>query len=132
MLKRWIRQGAGWGTHWSYEPVVRPAIPTTEEVNPIDAYLSNRLQREGLTFSPEADRGTLIRRLALDITGLPPTMSELASLSRVPHERIVDYYLGRPSYGEHWARSWLDLARYADSAGYPSDPAERSGAIAIG
>ena len=122
LLKEWIRQGAIWGKHWSYENVVRPTIPSSGESNPVDAFLLQRLKKEALAFSPEADRPILIRRLALDISGLPPTLEELSLLDKSKHEEIVAYYLSKPAFGEHWARQWLDLARYADSAGYPSDP----------
>jgi hypothetical protein len=130
LLKAWIRQGAPWGGHWSYEKVVRPAVPTGSESNPIDAFLAARLAREKLSFSPEADAATLVRRVALDLTGLPATLAETAEFatdpnappSRASYEKLVRHYLNKPAYGEHWARMWLDLARYADSAGYPSDP----------
>lgn len=135
LLKEWIKQGAKWGKHWSYEKVVRPAVPKIAELgmrnaewnastNPIDAFIAWRLQKEGLQPSPQADAATLIRRFALDLTGLPPTLEELARFDRSdPSDLIdaVDYYLAKPAYGEHWARQWLDLARYADSSGYPSD-----------
>jgi len=120
LLKDWIKQGAKWGKHWSYEKVVKPAVPVGA-VNPVDAFIVQRLTREGLKFSPQADAATLIRRVALDLTGLPPTLEELDSLSKQPHDKIVDHFLNKPAYGEHWARQWLDLARYADSSGYPSD-----------
>ncbi len=121
LLKAWIKQGAKWGEHWSYEKVVKPTMPA-RTINPVDAFLVQRLAQEGLKFSPEADAATLIRRVALDLTGLPPTLEELESLAKQPHEKLVDHFLSQPAYGEHWARQWLDLARYADSAGYPSDP----------
>ncbi len=125
-LKLWIEQGAHWGGHWSYEPVVRPPVPLSlasgQESNPIDQFLSIRLAKEQLDFSPAAGQATLIRRYALDITGLPPTHSELSSLAQYNPQQIVAHFLNSPSYGEHWGRQWLDLARYADSAGYPSDP----------
>lgn len=135
LLKEWIKQGAKWGKHWSYERVVRPAVPKIAELgtrssewnastNPIDAFIARRLQKEGLQPSPQADAATLIRRFALDLTGLPPTPEEVArfknSALRAPHSAI-DSFLNKPAYGEHWARQWLDLARYADSSGYPSD-----------
>ena len=122
LLKEWIKQGAPWGRHWSYEPVVRPSVPKSDERNPIDAFLAERQQQEKLSWSPEAPKNILIRRLALDLTGLPPTPAEITQLSPAKHEDIVAYFLAKPAYGEHWARQWLDLARYADSAGYPSDP----------
>ncbi len=122
LLKQWILQGAIWGNHWSYETVQRPQVPANGEKNAIDAFIRARLIKENLSFKSEADRGTFVRRVALDATGLPPTLEELKSLSEKSPGEIVTYFLNRPGYGEHWAREWLDLARYADSAGYPSDP----------
>ncbi|MCB0220379.1 MAG: DUF1549 domain-containing protein, partial [Chrysiogenetes bacterium] len=132
LLKEWIKQGAKWGGHWSYEKVVRPEVPRSQfsvrssKPNAIDAFLAARLEQEGLQFSPATDRATLIRRVALDLTGLPPTLEELARFSSTKSDTsdlsdVVAHYLAKPSYGEHWARQWLDLARYADSSGYPSD-----------
>ena len=126
VLKEWIKQGAKWGKHWSYEPVVRLKVPATDgkESQAIDAFLSNRLHKDGLKFSPQADAATLVRRVALDLTGLPPTLDELqrfTSPSSFDFVKVVQHYLSKPAYGEHWARMWLDLARYADSSGYPSD-----------
>lgn len=120
LLKDWIKQGAKWGKHWSYEKVVRPAVPEGAK-NPVDAFLAQRLQKEGLAFSPPADRATLIHRVALDLTGLPPTLDELSRLNQSDFPDVVSHFLSKPAYGEHWARQWLDLARYADSSGYPSD-----------
>ena len=120
LLKEWIKQGAPWGKHWSYEKVKRPEVPAGEK-NPVDAFLAHRLSKEGLAFSPEADAATLIRRVALDLTGLPPTLEELSQLTKQPYEAAVDHFLSKPTFGEHWASQWLDLARYADSSGYPSD-----------
>ena len=126
LLKEWIKQGAKWGKHWSYERVVRPEAPAGAK-NPVDAFLAARLKEEGLSFSPAADRATLIRRMAMDLTGLPPTLEELARFSSDTSNpsdwsgRVISHYLSKPAYGEHWAAQWLDLARYADSSGYPSD-----------
>ena len=122
LLKTWISQGAPWGKHWSYEPVAAVKVPANGEANPIDAFLLERLRREKLTFAARADQALLIRRTALDLTGLPPTPAELDRFARASQAEIVDHYLAQPAFGEHWARGWLDLARYADSAGYPSDP----------
>lgn len=123
LLKQWIQEGAPWGQHWSYEQVVRPEVPGVqkEKVNPVDAFLLQRLQAEKLAFTPAAEAATLIRRVALDLTGLPPTLEELETFAKAPYEKLVDHFLAKPAYGEHWARMWLDLARYADSSGYPSD-----------
>ena len=130
-LRRWIAQGAPYAVHWSYMKPVRPQVPTLPSStvslrNPIDQFIAARLAKEGLALQPEADRYTLARRAALDLTGLPPTASEvdvfLADRSPGAFERYVDRLLAKPAFGEHWARMWLDLARYADSAGYADDP----------
>jgi hypothetical protein len=125
LLARWIKQGGSYTRHWSYEPPVRVDPPRPGE-HPVDAFVRDRLEREGLTPQPEADRTTLARRVALDVTGLPPTPEEVEAFVRDPepgaYERYVDRLLASPAYGEHWARQWLDLARYADSAGYADDP----------
>ncbi len=142
-LRGWIDAGAVWpaGTIapaagppksdlWSLQPVKRPASPPVKNSawlvrNPIDTFVAARLQAEGLTPSPEADRATLLRRASLDLTGLPPTAAELADFladdSPGPYERQVDRLLRSTHYGERWARPWLDLAHYADSDGYEKD-----------
>ena len=107
----------------SFPPVQRPGWPR----NPIDRFHSGRLEREGLKPSPEADRYALIRRVSLDLTGLPPTLEEVdAFVARPAIRRLMRSWstgcLAKPAYGEHWAQLWLDLARYADSAGYADDP----------
>jgi hypothetical protein len=130
LLKEWIAQGAQFARHWSYAPPRRPEIPAIERHdwprNEIDYFILQRLEAEGLAPAPEADRATLIRRLALDLTGLPPAPEEvqrfLEDSSHDAYEQLVDRLLQKKSYGEHWARKWLDLARYADSAGYADDP----------
>jgi len=131
LLKQWIAEGAEYETHWSYVKPVRPAIPVTDTQKPtlsneIDAFVLRRLEKEGLTYSPAADRQTLARRLSLDLTGLPPTPAEvdafLADETPDAYEKLVDRLLAKPAFGEHWVRMWLDLARYADSAGYADDP----------
>ncbi|SKB01060.1 Planctomycete cytochrome C [Prosthecobacter debontii] len=131
LLKQWIREGAPWGGHWSYEKVVRPEVRPIGESkgHPVDAFLLARLKEEKLSYSPEANAAVLVRRVALDLTGLPPTVEELqmfapvsgGTLNPQAYEKLVDHYLAKPAFGEHWARQWLDLARYADSSGYPSD-----------
>lgn len=133
LLKRWIAQGAEYAVHWSYVKPERPDPPVCDSVerpnwcrNPIDQFVLHRLQQQGLTPTAEADRYALARRVCLDLTGLPPSVEEVDAFvnSTDPnaYEQYVDELLARPSFGEHWARKWLDLARYADSAGYADDP----------
>ena len=129
-IRRWIEAGAPWALHWSYVAPVRPPVPESSLSAPADAaidqFLLARLEREGLRPAESADRHTLVRRVALDLTGLPPTEDEVAAFladeSPEAYENLVDRLLEKPAYGEHWARAWLDLARYADSAGYADDP----------
>jgi hypothetical protein len=130
-LKRWIAEGAVYEPHWAFRPLRRPAIPEIRNPqsairNPIDSFVLARLAAEGLKPSPEADRYTLIRRVSIDLIGLPPTPAEadafVADRSPKAYEKLVDRLLASPHFGERWARMWLDLARYADSAGYGSDP----------
>ncbi len=130
LLTRWIEQGATWQKHWSFIPPQRPDLPKGLKDakwvrNPIDAFVLQRLEREGLTPSPEADRATLLRRVSLDLTGLPPTPAEvdafLADKSPNAYEKVVDRLLRSPQYGERMAFPWLDAARYADSNGYQTD-----------
>ena len=132
LLRRWVEQGAPYATHWSYVPPRRPSIPVVDPAqrdwarSGIDPFVLHRMKEHGLSPSPEADRYALARRVFLDLTGLPPTIEEVdqfvASADPFAYEKLVDELLGRPAYGEHWARKWLDLARYADSAGYADDP----------
>ena len=130
LLQRWINDGAEYEPHWSYTRISRPAIPTVSDSswprNQIDRFILAKLEAEGLEPSQEADRMTLARRLALDLTGLPVSPEQVdqfvADVSTDAFEKFVDALLSHPGYGEHMARSWLDLARYADSAGYADDP----------
>ncbi|MFM7213997.1 MAG: DUF1549 domain-containing protein, partial [Verrucomicrobiota bacterium] len=130
VLSRWIQQGAEYASHWAWTPPTRPPLPRVTDRawarNGIDRFIAARLQASGLAPSAEADRPTLIRRLSLDLTGLPPSPEEVAAFmsDRRPdaYGRLVDRLLASPHFGERWARVWLDLARYADSAGYGSDP----------
>jgi mono/diheme cytochrome c family protein len=130
LIKRWIAQGAPYAGHWAFQMPKRPALPTVKHTawvrSPVDAFILARLEKAGLRPSPEADRYTLIRRLSLDLIGLPPTPEEVNAFvqdqSPGAYEKLVDRLLASPHYGERWARMWLDLARYADSAGYGSDP----------
>lgn len=129
LLKKWISEGAPFATHWSFTAPIRPPVPTTENTsgkqNPVDHFVRNRLTQEGLPFSSEADRGTLLRRLTLDLTGLPPTPEELHTFLNDPspdaYEKNVDRLLSTPAYAERMAAQWLDLARYADTNGYNND-----------
>jgi hypothetical protein len=138
LLTRWIDQGATWPEsaakaakppHWSYvRPVQAPPPPVRAPAwarTPIDRFVLARLEREGLAPEAEADRATLIRRVSLDLVGLPPTPAEVDAFAadRAPdaYERLVDRLLASPHFGERWARPWLDLARYADTQGYEKD-----------
>jgi hypothetical protein len=131
IVKRWIDAGtpsdeeakgadAKLPTHWAFLPPKRPAVPAGSK-HPIDAFLLASLKAKGLTFSPEADRLTLLRRVTIDLTGLPPTPAEqdafLADKSADAYEKVVDRLLASPRYGERWGRHWLDVAGYADSEG---------------
>jgi hypothetical protein len=129
ILTDWIAAGAEYRPHWAFVKPVRPELPMVKNTawpkNEIDRFVLARLEEEGLTPSPEADRATLCRRVHLDLVGLPPTLAELdaflADTSPDAYERLVDRLLASPRYGERWARRWLDLARYADTNGYEKD-----------
>jgi hypothetical protein len=134
VVKAWIDEGCiasapGRHLHWAYVNPVRPTIPKVSHPawlrNPIDAFVMSRLDKEGLRPSPEADRTTLIRRLSLDLTGLPPTPSEVdafvADRSPKAYDKVVDRLFASPHYGERMALPWLDAARYADSNGFQQD-----------
>lgn len=129
-LKRWIDEGAAYTEHWSFVKPARPALPETRNPvwsrNGIDRFIAARLEQRSLAPSPEADRYTLIRRLSLDLRGLPPTPAEVDRFvndqGADAYEDLVNRLLSDPAYGERWARMWLDLARYADSKGLGSDP----------
>jgi mono/diheme cytochrome c family protein len=139
LLRAWIDQGAAWPDsasadvrpvqHWAYVKPARPDPPKVRDSarvkNPIDAFILARLEKEGLAFSPEAPKETLIRRVSLDLTGLPPGLREvdefLADSSPDAYGNLVDRLIASPHYGERWARPWLDLARYADTNGFNFD-----------
>jgi len=126
LLKQWIAEGAEYQGHWAFLPPARAAVPTQgKSQQPIDAFISARLTKEGLQPSPEADRATLIRRVSLDLTGLPPTPAEVSAFeqdtSPNAYEKVVDRLLQSPHYGESMAMQWLDFARYADSHGFQTD-----------
>ncbi len=129
VLRRWIEQGAEWGDHWAFRPLNRSTPPKAPEgvrvVNPIDQFVTDRLAASGLEPSPPADPARLLRRIRLDLTGLPPTPEELEAFVRDPspaaYEQAVDRLLASPAYGERQANEWLDLARFADTYGYQTD-----------
>lgn len=129
LIGRWIRGGAQWEKHWAFLPVKRPSPPAVNKAawvrGPIDAFILARLEAAGLSPSAEADRTTLLRRVTLDLTGLPPTPAEvnafLADRSPDAYSRVVDRLLASPRYGERMASTWLDAARYADTSGYQTD-----------
>ncbi len=129
ILKSWIEEGASWDLHWSFRPLARPEIPiVTNQAwirNPVDRFVLARLEDEGLEPSPEADRRALARRVALDLTGLPPRPKEVEALVNDPspgaYDKFVERLLESPAWGEHRARYWLDAARYADTHGLHID-----------
>ncbi len=130
LIRRWIAEGAPYQKHWAFEPISQPVVPTVAGPkaavqNPVDRFIRARLKLEGLKSSPEADRATLIRRVSFDLTGLPPTPAELDQFQsdKAPdaYERMVQRYMDSPRYGEHMAKYWLDVARYADTHGMHLD-----------
>jgi hypothetical protein len=142
ILKRWITSGAPGlpeagsghpsGDHWAFVPLAKVAPPLVDDprvANDVDRFLLTELKRHGLTFNPEADRATLIRRVAFDLLGLPPTLEEVAAFqsdeSPEAYTRMVDRYLASPHYGERWGKFWLDAAGYADSNGYFNADSDR-------
>lgn len=124
-IKQWIAEGAQWADHWAYTPLRKPAVPQIPNVQPIDAFARQRLALEKLGPAPEASRSALLRRVALDLTGLPPTLAEVAAFegdqAAGAYERQVDRLLASPHFGERLASLWMDLARYSDSKGYEAD-----------
>jgi hypothetical protein len=127
-LEKWIRNGAEYSDHWAFVSPQRPPVPNIDSKwarNGIDAFIYKKLQEQGLTPSNDADRKTWIRRVSLDLVGLPPTAAEvndyLNDTSPNADEKLVDRLLASPRNGERWARKWLDLARYADTNGYEKD-----------
>ena len=131
LLQRWVAEGAKYDQHWAFKPPVRHSLPTLTGAqrswaqNAVDHFVAAKQAEVGLTPSPEAGRATLLRRVSLDLTGLPPTPDQLAAFvadtEPQAYERAVDRLLQSPHYGERWGRHWLDLARYADSDGYLGD-----------
>ncbi len=126
LLRAWVEQGAVYSQHWAFIAPKRPAVPRVEgAINPIDAFVRQRLESEKLKPSPEADKATLLRRVTLDLTGLPPSPQELdaflADNSPNAYEKVVDRLLASPRYAERMAMAWLDAARYADTNGFNND-----------
>ena len=129
VLIKWIEQGAEYKPHWALIKPKKTPLPVVKNTrwprNPIDYFVLNKLEEKGLTTSPEADKETLLRRVSLDLTGLPPTLAEtdafLADTSPNAYEKVVNRLLQSPQYGEKMAVDWLDLARYADTHGYTVD-----------
>jgi hypothetical protein len=141
VLTRWINEGAQWDTHWSYKRIEKPEVPSLRSIwnlfgllnpdeanwpkNEIDHFVLEKVKENKLSVSPEADKATLIRRVSLDLTGLPPTEKEVTDFlndkSSNAYEKVVDRLLKSPAYGEKWTSMWMDLARYADTKGYESD-----------
>ncbi|MCH7686555.1 MAG: DUF1549 domain-containing protein, partial [Planctomycetes bacterium] len=154
VIKRWISSGAKTArpepesispgiliteedrSFWSFQPIRRPPVPRVKHAesvrNPVDAFLLERLEERGFTFSPEADKQTLIRRATFDLLGLPPTPGEveqfLADDSQHAYDRLIERLLKSPHYGERWGRHWLDVAGYADSEGYTNEDPVRNDA----
>jgi hypothetical protein len=127
LIRSWVAEGATYEGHWAYQPVARPPVPEASTSNPIDAFIQSRLLREGLQPSPEAGRRTLLRRVTLDLTGIPPAPAELdaflADSSPDAYEKLVDRLLASPRYAEMRAMHWLDAVRYADTCGFHGDNA---------
>ena len=134
LIRQWIDGGAKWGEHWSFTRIEKPRQPRTPEApgaNPIDAFVAAKLAERGLSFSPAAPPETLMRRVSLDLTGLPPTPQEVDQFvaeqraepasSKHSYQRLVDRLLASPRHGERWVWEWLDASRYADSNGYQGD-----------
>ncbi|MGH9847026.1 MAG: DUF1549 domain-containing protein, partial [Blastocatellia bacterium] len=133
LIKRWVAEGAKYEGHWAYQPVKRPEVPhapanaVAPVRNPVDAFIQMRLLKEGVPPSPEADRRTLIRRVSLDLTGIPPTTREVEAFVNDPapdaYRRLVERLLSSPRYAEKQAMHWLDAVRYADTTGFHGDNA---------
>jgi Protein of unknown function (DUF1553)/Protein of unknown function (DUF1549)/Planctomycete cytochrome C len=140
LFYKWIKQGANWGDHWAYLPIQKPEIPTQKTAwsffgakskqtnwgnNTIDAYVFDQLIKEKITPSPEADKYALLRRVALDLTGLPASEALLKQFledtSQLAYQNLVDSLLQNKAFGERWAAVWMDVARYGDTKGYESD-----------
>jgi hypothetical protein len=128
-FRRWVAEGAEYESHWAYAPLSKPAVPANGAANPIDAFIQAKLAEKKIGPSPEAPRAKLLRRLSLDLTGLPPTPEEtesfLADTAPDAYERQVDRLLASPRFGERMAVWWLDIARFADTVGFHGDQNQR-------
>jgi len=138
LLTQWVKEGAKWEDHWAYLPIKKPVIPSAEGIlsylkfwekkfvsNPIDQYVLAGLQKQGMSHADQAEKSVLLRRLVLDLTGLPPTDKMVNDFQEVDSKEkyaaFVDQLMAQPSFGEKWASVWLDLSRYSDSRGYQKD-----------
>lgn len=127
LIKKWVEQGGVYEKHWAFEPPTKKTIPIPDNDewshNPIDGFIFAKMEEKGLTPSPKAEEGYLLKRLSLDLTGLPPTSEEvrLFDSGQKSWEEMIDHYLNKPAYGEKLALLWLDISRYADSFGYQND-----------
>jgi len=128
LVRDWIEAGAQWQAHWAFRPVARPAPDAPARPGSVNAFIDTGLTARGLSRTPEADRATLLRRVTYGVTGLPPSAAEvrefLADESPDAWEKVVDRLLASPHYGEHWARHWLDLVRYAETNSFERDGAK--------
>lgn len=122
ILRQWIKEGASWGEHWAYQPVEKTENPDPSQ-HPVDTWVGQKHDELGLSFAPKEDSMRLLRRVAQDITGLPPTLELVKAWKNktLSYEQVVDKLLASPTYGEKWGAWWLDLARYADTKGYERD-----------
>ena len=129
ILKQWIKEGASFGEHWSFQPIIKPTVPEViskkKGLTDLDKFVVAKLEKKNLSPAPEAEKRNLIRRLSLDIRGIIPSIAEvenfLADNSANSYEKVIDQFLKSNLYGEKWASKWLDLARYADTKGYEKD-----------
>ncbi len=121
ILRQWIAEGAKYEQHWSFTAPQKRPLPANGQQNPIDAFVADRLQREGLSFAPEAASEILCRRIYLDLVGLPPSPAQLQQFRERGVAALTDELLSSRGFGEKWARQWLDLARYSDTNGYEKD-----------
>ncbi|MCX6932223.1 MAG: DUF1549 domain-containing protein, partial [Verrucomicrobia bacterium] len=130
LFRRWVAEGAVYEPHWAYTPLVKPEVPRVKKVtNPIDAFIQARLAEQKIKPSPEAEKTRLLRRVSLDLTGLPPTAAETAAFfadrSRNAYEKQVERLLASPHHGERMAVWWLDIARFSDTVGFHGDQNQR-------